>query len=316
MTKKEDRIFVSLTGGLGNQLFQLAAGLAQPKEQLVLLSIFGKPRSRKNGKPDVTEFTLPPGAQYSGDYKESWLTSKAAGYLLRSGIYLTRLQKISGLLGVAKFAGAAILSASLRTIVSPHASTGIGFSPIDRLGKTPLLLGYFQTYRWASSPRVNALLREMRIERPGPGLIERMALAELESPLIVHVRLGDYKSEKDFGLPSESYYAKAVNLMMKTGNYSKIWLFSDEPELALSRIPSEFHDRVRIIAEIDNSPASTLELMRHGRGYVVANSSFSWWGAFLTHDNSAKVVVPSPWFSNLNDPLDLIPETWIQLSAK
>jgi hypothetical protein len=159
-------------------------------------------------------------------------------------------------------------------------------------------------------------MREIRIENPGLGLIEYMALAKLESPLIVHVRLGDYKNEKDFGLPSEEYYAHAVRLLMKTDTYSKIWLFPDEPELARNRIPSEFRALVRVIEEIDNSPASTLELIKYGKGYVIVNSSFSWWGAFLAHYNLAKVIAPSPWFSNLDNPVDFIPKTWIQLSAK
>jgi hypothetical protein len=192
----------------------------------------------------------------------------------------------------------------------------LGFYPIEHLGKNSLLFGYFQTYRWVCFPRVNVQMREMRIENPGLGLIEYMALAKLESPLIVHVRLGDYKNEKDFGLPSEEYCARAVRLLMKTDTYSKIWLFPDEPELARSRIPSEFRARVRVIEEIDNSPASTLGLIKYGKGYVMANSSFSWWGAFLDHYNLAKVIAPSPWFSNLDNPVDFIPETWIQLSAK
>jgi hypothetical protein len=113
MKKKEDRILVSSTGGLGNQLFQLAAVLAQGKEQQVLLSVFGNPRSHNDGKPDVTEFTLPASARYSGGHKDNWLALKAAGYLLRSGLKSSRLQRIPGLLAVAKLASATLFSFSL-----------------------------------------------------------------------------------------------------------------------------------------------------------------------------------------------------------
>jgi len=61
---------------------------------------------------------------------------------------------------------------------------------------------------------------------------------------------------------------------------------------------------------IDNSSASTLEAMRFGRGYVIANSTFSWWGAYLSHTDHAEVIAPDPWFQGMDSPDSLIPRNW------
>ena len=72
---------------------------------------------------------------------------------------------------------------------------------------------------------------------------------------------------------------------------------------------------VRWINSVDASVASTLQAMRLGHGYVVANSSFSWWAAFLSFNGASEVVAPSPWFKGMDDPKDLIPPNWSQVDA-
>jgi hypothetical protein len=50
--------------------------------------------------------------------------------------------------------------------------------------------------------------------------------------------------------------------------------------------------------------------MRRGAGYVLSNSTFGWWGAFLSKTGNPRVVVPKPWFVTLEDPRQLNPEFW------
>ena len=64
---------------------------------------------------------------------------------------------------------------------------------------------------------------------------------------------------------------------------------------------------------MDNSIGSTLALFRYGAGYVIANSSFSWWAAWSRHDRTAKVIHPKPWFVGLDTPLNLTPPDWESL---
>jgi hypothetical protein len=98
--------------------------------------------------------------------------------------------------------------------------------------------------------------------------------------------------------------------MWRSGRYTKIWLFSDEPNEATSAIPSSLLDSTRIIPDFDKSSSLTLELMRHGKGYVIANSTFSWWGAFMSYSTEPEVCAPTPWFVGQEEPINLIPTTW------
>jgi hypothetical protein len=100
--------------------------------------------------------------------------------------------------------------------------------------------------------------------------------------------------------------------MFTNFSFTDIWVFSDEIELAKEKIPEIYLDRVRWIENVDNSSAASLDAMRLGHGYVIANSTFSWWGAMLSVNTEAPVVAPKKWFRNAPDPVDLIPDSWIR----
>ena len=155
----------------------------------------------------------------------------------------------------------------------------------------------------------------LRILKPSRNLLDFKELAAKEKPLIVHVRLGDYIGIDSFGIPSKVYYEEALSLQSKNSRFNKIWLFSNEPEDALEFIPKIYQDIVRVVPEIGNSSSETLELMRHGVGYVIGNSTYSWWGAFLSYTDSPLVVAPSPWFKGEPSPHELIPPNWLQIEA-
>jgi hypothetical protein len=136
-------------------------------------------------------------------------------------------------------------------------------------------------------------------------------MAKTEKPIIVHVRRGDYSSEDNFGLLGKKYYEFAISkIEMLTGS-SKIWLFSDEPQTALKLISEKRRKQVRMIEEVEQSSARTLEVMRLGTGYVIANSTFSWWAAQSAYKKNAPVVAPSTWFKKQKSPRDIIPKSWI-----
>jgi hypothetical protein len=144
----------------------------------------------------------------------------------------------------------------------------------------------------------------------GPELRNLRDIATIEKPLVVHVRLGDYKDAPNLGVLSDQYYKENIKEVMSKGKCSRIWLFSDETNLAIKIIPSEYLSNVRVIDVVDNSASSTLEAMRLGKSYIIANSTFSWWAAFLKFDTSAEVICPNPWFKLAKAPRGLIPDTW------
>ena len=139
-------------------------------------------------------------------------------------------------------------------------------------------------------------------------------LSEVELPLVVHVRLGDYKIEKNIGILSPEYYKNALEQIWDESQFNRIWVFSDEIELAKKFIPEIYHHKVNWFDSIDGSTISTFEVMRYGKGYVIANSTYSWWAAMLSYCEWVKVVCPEPWYVGQNSPLRIIPGNWQTVS--
>jgi hypothetical protein len=315
LKKAKEQTVVYLTGGLGNQLFQLACGLYfRGKNELLLDARLGKPRKNNSGLPEITSFALPESVSVRSDTYENRLVARCTNFMLRQGISPRNFEKIPGFFSITKKICAVFLSFYYKTFVRISVSRNIGFSEIDVKKEKSFLLGYFQTYIWASDPSVKSILRNLSLSTLCNEVEFYKALSISEKPLVVHFRLGDYLAEEAFGLPSTAYYKAAISEFWKTGKYNKIWAFSDEPEKAQLIFSDALDENIRWIPDIDNSAAKTLEVMRFGHGYIIANSTFSWWGAFLTYQYDVEVIAPIPWFRGMADPAEMIPPHWKRLS--
>jgi hypothetical protein len=316
MHRKNLRVFLFLTGGLGNQLFQLAAGLNfAENRKLTLVTELGAPRKSKDGKPDVLSFSLPERVGLLYEKRANWISQKTAGFMLRKGLAPTKIEKNFIFAFVSTLFANIVMSIFLRSKVVVLASNDVGYSPIHKNKANVFLLGYFQSYRGAEKPQILKQLRSIAFHQKSE-LIEQYSIdSKIELPLIVHVRLGDYLSEKDFGVPSKDYYKEGINRILSSEKCKSIWLFSDDLEKARDYIPNDISIPIRMIPEIENSAAATLEVMRLGVGYVIANSTFSWWAAFISKTHNVEVIAPQPWFRGMDEPRDLIPSTWQRIDA-
>ena len=304
---------ISLTGGLGNQLFQYSAALYQSDGfKLYLVTSLGSPRLSKSGRTEIYSYQIhePELAASAG-----WLTRKVTGYLLRQGLYKRGLEKLRIFRAATLLAGRIILSLHFREKINIIIAKGVGYSDLVHSRGSQLLIGYFQTYRWASSPQVLEKLYKLDLRVDSRKFQEYRDLAIVEEPLVVHIRLGDYKNEDDFGIPTRKYYNTAIQRQLESKKYGSIWLFSDEMEEAQQLLPKDLNLKIRLIPEVEESAAATLQVMRLGHGYVIANSTFSWWGAFLSFRGDSLVIAPNPWFRNSPEPEQLIPHHWIRCDA-
>ena len=133
----------------------------------------------------------------------------------------------------------------------------------------------------------------------------------------LHIRRGDYISNKTYyanhGICNLSYYNKAVDyLRKKLGNDIKIFAFSDDPNWVYENLKLP----VEIIFINNNSSEKSYEdlrLMVNCDHNIIANSSFSWWGAWLNQNPDKIVISPQKWFGNnrMKNP-DITPSTWLK----
>jgi glycosyltransferase involved in cell wall biosynthesis len=308
------KVIVPLTGGLGNQFFQLSAALALADGAKVGLdSNIGAPRVNAQGEAEIASFELPNNVSLLPISVRSKLLKKSSGYLLRIGVSPNDFERSPLYQSVFNILWNTVVALSMKQLVISTSGKGVGYFELKKLKTRQFIYGYFQSYKWPEQSQEH--LRKIRPLNDSAELKTYRALAEVESPLIVHIRLGDYKLENNFGIPSKRYYAEAISQLWGSGQYKKIWVFSDEPEVAAAHLPQQYLSEMRWVPEIDSSAAQTLETMRLGDGYVIGNSTFSWWGAFLAYNSKVQVIAPRPWFKFGEGPQDLIPPGWKQIDA-
>ena len=306
------RVHVFLTGGLGNQLFQLAAALHfAEKGKVFIYDTIGKPRVNALLRPEIESLTLPKNV-HSQAVRFNWFISKVVGFNLRSGFNPNPFeQKIKE--SISKIS-ALIVGVFLRQPLSIVRSSSIGFdSELKSNRRNAVLIGYFQTHKYVDTIDLQDFVKFSPSSHKK--IKDYTALAWDEKPLIIHVRLGDYLQEVNIGLLDNSYYETCLNLGWDTKLYKKIWLFSDQPNQAQEKIPDCYMKFVRVIDSTGLSSAETLELLTLGEGYILANSTFSWWGAYLRKNQSATVYCPQPWFKNLNEPENIVPSAWKRVNG-
>lgn len=312
------KIQFGLMGGLGNQLFQMCAALtvATKYNQTVLLNPnFGFVRENAKGDPEILSFALPHSLKVARRGIHRYWVPKLFGHSRKISISPVGYEKFwayGRMVKILSYVQAVFL-------IGPKAQIKfieeVGFHNLDEITDNTLVLGYFQSYRYASDSEVKTALMSLSTSEFAEVQEFYRDLRSNTNPLVVHIRLGDYLQESNFGVVSEVYYRAAIESEFQTGLYDSIWLFSDDFDLASRMIPNNYVSKIRKVHEAQKSSAATLEIMRHGKGFVIGNSTFSWWGAMLAHAQDARVTAPSPWFRGMHEPKDLIPPNWLRIQA-
>lgn len=312
------KVFIQLTGGLGNQLFQYSAGLSlsvKNNSELIFEQDLAKPRGSIANRAEILSFQLPrtPQTLNSSKLIPSPFMARVVGYALRTGIKPNKFESMQLIKKIQHICSAILISIFVRFPIRLQIGRGVGYSKLLDNHTNTYLIGYFQSYRYAQANK--ELLQEIGIHPIEEELEFYTEISTLEMPLVVHCRFGDYLKEKDFGIPSAEYYQNAIHEIRKKRDFRSIWVFSDDLELAAEKLNLGNELPIRWINTVDNSITATIQAMRLGYGYVIANSSFSWWAAFLSHQSDANVIAPKPWFMNLESPFELIPPNWTEIDA-
>lgn len=133
----------------------------------------------------------------------------------------------------------------------------------------------------------------------------------------LHVRRGDYVHSKEasavHGVCGLNYYIKAVNYIKEHITNPHFFVFSDDIPWAKGNLTLT-GNQVDYIDHNGNLDHEDLRLMYNCKHNIIANSSFSWWGAWLNNNPAKIIIAPSKWF---NDPArnsnDIVPENWVKI---
>lgn len=127
----------------------------------------------------------------------------------------------------------------------------------------------------------------------------------------VHIRRGDYLQHTDvFGLCTKEYYEKALSFIKDNVENPIFFFFSDDIEWAKQNIKCE---NARYVTWNHGEESwQDMYLMSQCKHNIIANSSFSWWGAWLNINTEKIVVAPKQWFHDRNN-YDILPKKWIKL---
>lgn len=133
----------------------------------------------------------------------------------------------------------------------------------------------------------------------------------------IHVRRGDYvdnpTTNSYHGLCSPDWYQKATKLMLDKFKDCHFFIFSDDYDWTISNLKID-RPSTYVSPSPNGHEAEDLIAMSHCNHNIIANSSFSWWGAWLNPNKEKQVIAPSKWFlKSDNDTRDLLPDSWIKL---
>ncbi len=173
--------------------------------------------------------------------------------------------------------------------------------------------GYWQSKKYFGSDR-ERFRRELTPKDRclSPGVKKLMDDIDPAASVSVHIRRSDYLTGQNrdiFSELTEEYYRKAVLAVKNAAERDDLilYVFSDDMDWA-STVINRIHDRVVLMPY--NNAHEDLFLMSRTRHHIIANSTFSWWGAALGTKEDGITVAPSHWFRHDPDP-DLYPEGWI-----
>lgn len=160
--------------------------------------------------------------------------------------------------------------------------------------------------------------REFTVKIPQIGKNKKIArqISSCKSPVSLHMRRGDYvfnpHTNQILGTCTLDYYYRCVKYLARRVMNPHFFVFGDDPKWARNNLklsyPTTFIDH-----NCPDKGYEDLRLMSQCKHHIIANSSFSWWGAWLAKNKNKIILVPKKWLNiNLKTP-DLLPNNWIKI---
>ena len=292
-------IISKITDGLGNQMFQYAAGraIAEERGDSWRLDISGFANDERRHYFDLERiFNCRPEIAGETDVRVilGWQSSSLIRRLLsRKSMKAFRRENF---------------------VVEPHFHY---WPEINHVPQDCYLAGYWQSEKYfqthASLVRADLTFKPPLTDRNAE-LAEQIARVNAVS---LHIRRGDYAGNhrmlSKHGVCPLSYYQEAIRYIAGRVSAPHYFVFSDDMDWVRANLT--FHNPCCYVAHNrDSESYNDMRLMSLCRHHIIANSSFSWWGAWLNPSTTKIVIAPKRWFNEYPaDTGDLFPEGWVTL---
>ncbi len=299
-------IITRLSGGLGNQMFQYAMGrslaLRNSSDLRIDISSFSsldpdtEPRQYR-----LKFFNIYDHIATDEDYSKMGIPPiKDFGVLAKINRKLFRLKEF--LKPVAE----------KKVIIEKNYTFD---EEVYNAGSDCLLLGIWQSEKYFKAVE-ETIRNDFSLRYP---LSEKnqslLKIIESKNSVSLHVRRGDYlsnpKTSGKHGVLSLDYYNRAVSQIVSQNPDAEFFIFSDDIEWAKNNL--KISSPTSYISGAGIEDYEELFLMSKCKHNILANSSFSWWGAWLNQNDKKMIIAPKNWFNKNIDTQDLLPNNWTQI---
>jgi hypothetical protein len=291
-------VYVNIQGGLGNQMFQFAMGyaLALRNNQPLWLDIRNLAQAVEDGgvKRIFELACFSPPAEV--------VEAKEMDARLQAGS-----SKLARLIGIGR--------------INRIDETGFHYNPSYTRTPLPVYInGYFQSEKYFRdcAPAIRSVFLKNAWMAENDFWLNEIKTTSVS--VAIHVRRGDYTANTEIlkyhGICNATYYEMAVNKMLETHANARFFVFSDDITLAAKEIGHISGNIHFVEHNVPRITAYDMLLMSQCRHNIIANSTYSWWGAWLNENPDKIVIAPERWFADeamQAQTGDLIPETWIRL---
>ena len=292
-------IVIKIQGGLGNQMFQYAFASIFVKKinTNVLLdnSFFNRVEKELGFTPRIFELK-----HFNNLY------TVASDKEVKSFYHLSKIHKIKRKLGL--------------NYPKIYNESSFDFQTAVLSIKSPVyLIGYFQSYKYFIG--YEDFIRQL-FSFPVDTLdeVNKELLVKIKSSntIAIHIRRGDYVSDKStaeyHGSCSLDYYLEAIKLLTSENKDFTLIFFSDESDWVVEQFKDLPYSKIFVHHNKGDNSWKDMLLMSSCHHNVIANSSFSWWAAWLNRNREKIVIAPKEWFKtkDLNAQI-VLPEEWMKL---
>lgn len=180
-------------------------------------------------------------------------------------------------------------------------------------------IGYWQNYNYIknNAEKIKNIF-SFNLNKLDKNNKELLNNIENNNSVSIHIRRGDYLNKNNFdkfaNICNEKYYLNAINYIEKNIENPKYFVFSDDIEYC-----KYLFKEINNIFYVQNNKGKDsywdMFLMSKCKHNIIANSSFSWWGAFLNSNNNKIVLAPNKWFNFDDISQNILPKEWIKIES-